>query len=110
MFSGIVTCRDIRYRFGLVMNTVLSVSYTVFSVSFECQGIRHDLAARICRGIKLGSAVIPTLPWVGAIPRYRGHFLIIDDASFYACLIAVKPWLDCFDFFTFVSLRDALEA
>ena len=63
---GIVTCRDTRYRFGLAMNPVLPVS-------FECQGIRHDSAARTCRVPMSGSAVIPysLVGRVGPIPRYR---------------------------------------
>ena len=58
---------DIRYRFGLTMNTI-------FPVSFECQGKPHYSAARIFKVAMLHSAVILTPSWVGPIPLYqRAH-------------------------------------
>ena len=50
-------------------------------VSFECHGIRHGLAARVCQVAVSVSAVIPTPSGIGPIPNAFGGLISIFHLS-----------------------------
>ena len=67
--TGIVTCRgthEVRPRVSIAL-----------PVSFECHGIRHGLAARVCQVAVSVSAVIPTPSGIGPIPNAFGGLISI---------------------------------